>query len=60
MNTMLSILGAALVVFVFLGDVRRVRRPELLPRHWGPVLERRVRRYRPMTGWGTFSRASAL
>jgi hypothetical protein len=30
MNTMLYILGVALVVFVFLGYVRRVRLPELL------------------------------
>lgn len=45
MNIMLDILGAALVVFVFLGYVRRVRlrEPVRAPRPWGPVPERRVR-----------------
>ena len=37
MSTMLYILGVALVVFVFLGSVRR---PEFLRRRWGPVPER--------------------
>ena len=62
MSTMLYILGVALVVFVFLGYVRRVRRPELLraPSALGTCPGAPCTRYRSMTGRSTSSHASTL